>query len=152
MINSKFLKVFFLFSLIFTMSIPMTVSFAQTPAELAELQYLNEQESVTSMSSNSTNEDITKNVLGQTETPTAQGITKKIQQKGAQIIMIIQEFGKQIVIAALIMSFIVMAIGALGNPSLTGKAVTSAIICVIMYIAIEYGPTIGDMALNFMKS
>ena len=66
--------------------------------------------------------------------------------------MLIQEFGKQLVIAALIMSFIVMAIGALGNPSLTGKATTSAIICVIMYIAIEYAPVIGDIALNFTKS
>ena len=45
-----------------------------------------------------------------------------------------------------------MAVGALGNPALTGKSLTSAILCIIIYIAIEYAPMLGDIALNFART
>lgn len=117
-----------------------------------------EEDFIRSLSSQSSQEQIksnnhiTENLLGQSEVPTTSSIIRKIERKGAEVIMIIQAFGKNIVIAALLVSLITMAIGALGNPSLTGKATTSAILCVIMYIAIEYGPMIGDVALNFVKN
>ena len=92
---------------------------------------------------------INNEVIGTANMTTTEKVVKKINRKGSELIMMAQAFGKQISILFLVFALIAMAVGALGNPALTGKSLTSEILCIIVYIAIEYAPMLGDIALNF---
>ncbi len=129
-------------------------SFAESDIFEQETAFINEIESQKTADEKIVSNDdyINKEVLGQETVPTTNSVIKKINRKGAELIMMAQAFGKQISILFLVFALIAMAVGALGNSSLTGKSLTAAILCVIMYIAIEYAPMLGDIALNFMRS